>query len=67
MQKVFLYRYAKRFPLYLKTISIIFKQEPPLAGTTLDIFIIKYGFDLEGQGHIKINTIHGEIKMVVLL
>ena len=27
------------------------------AGTMLDFFIIKYGFDLDSQGHIKIKAI----------
>ena len=32
----------------------------------LDIFIINYGFDLDNQGHIKVKSILGEIKMSVL-
>ena len=27
------------------------------------VFIIKYGFDFDGQGNIKVKVIHGEIKM----
>ena len=42
------------------------KQEPPQAGPMIKSFIIKYGSDLDGKGHINVRATLGEIKILVL-